>query len=643
MNLKPSPPILSREALKYILISAALYFSAILACFHIFHFVKGLDFRPATCIATAAGMLWGFPGAIGTAIGNAAVDVIKGADPVSILPSSAANFFLAYLPYRLWYSIDSADAFHFIFDRRTFGKYLMITAAAGTNAAMQICAFADVFYGLSLADFSIYIWAAQVIFPIALGIPIILFMRRRHVTCFYPRRCREGLRIPFSFPAVFALTCGCAAYMYLNGIRAIDFVRPYHAYALSLITAIYLSLIPCRYVPEREETINMTTEGSVTSNFLLIGTGYSVYMCFRTGSYVIGLYGGIGDEKFWLFIVREFFLSLVFISAGIYLVLSFMERNIFSRMSKLSRYAADFVRTGRIDEEDPELRDLEDSGRGDEIDKLTSAFRRLAHDIRRYIRDLSSAIKERETIQAQLDIAAGIQTGILPHSRLGCGAVEIAALMCPAKEVGGDLYDYFMIDETHVCIVIGDVSGKGVPAALFMSMAKMSIKAYAKLGVSPAEVFRMANDMLCESNEHMMFVTAWIGILDISSGELVYCNGGHNPIIAEHSGEFRLLKGRKSLALAVMEGQQYQDERLILSNGDMVLLYTDGVTEAHSMTNSLYGEERLLELLNKTDGMALSDIANTIKRSVDDYAGETEQFDDITILALRYKGADGNA
>lgn len=260
---------------------------------------------------------------------------------------------------------------------------------------------------------------------------------------------------------------------------------------------------------------------------------------------------------------------------------------------------------------------------------------------------LEAGVRE-AAIEGQLRVAADIQTGILPHGPLRCSEgpaprVEIGAFMRPAREVGGDLYDYFMADDTHVCFVIGDVSGKGIPAALFMSMAKMGIKIYAETGCAPSRVFEMANNMLCESNEMMMFVTAWIGILDIETGELVCCSGGHNPVMARlGGGGFRMLRPKRNLALAVMEGCKYKDERLMLSDGDIILMYTDGVVEAHDGSGGLFGEERLLRVADSCADLPLTDILSRVKAGVDEFAGDAEQFDDITMLAVRYRSADGS-
>lgn len=278
---------------------------------------------------------------------------------------------------------------------------------------------------------------------------------------------------------------------------------------------------------------------------------------------------------------------------------------------------------------------------GDEIGQLADAFNRMTGELNSYIANLAAVTAEKERIGAELTVATQIQASMLPcifPAFPERKEIDIYATMQPAKEVGGDFYDFFLVDESHLAVVIADVSGKGVPAALFMVIAKTLIKNHAQAGECPADVFTGTNRQLCESNDAGLFVTAWMGILDMETGEFTYVNAGHNPpLIRRKGGEFEYLKSRAGFVLAGMEGMKYRQASMTLEPGDMVYLYTDGVTEATDTGNQLYGEERLLNHLNAEKGKPLEEILQGIKSDIDVFVKGAPQFDDITMLVLRLR------
>jgi sigma-B regulation protein RsbU (phosphoserine phosphatase) len=215
---------------------------------------------------------------------------------------------------------------------------------------------------------------------------------------------------------------------------------------------------------------------------------------------------------------------------------------------------------------------------------------------------------------------------------------DIYASMLPAKEVGGDFYDFFLIDENTLVILIADVSGKGVPAALFMVIAKTLIKNSAQYGLSPKEVFEKVNNLLCENNEEGMFVTAFMGYLDIPTGTFTCVNAGHNPPLIKRGDNFDWLKIKRGLVLAGMENMFYKNEELTLKSGDTVYLYTDGVTEAMNTRGEQFTEDRLLNEAGLHKDCGLKEFAIAIKSGIDTFAEGAEQADDITMLVLKYRG-----
>ena len=278
----------------------------------------------------------------------------------------------------------------------------------------------------------------------------------------------------------------------------------------------------------------------------------------------------------------------------------------------------------------------------DEIGDLAGSFNTMAASLKDYIKNLAAVTAEKERIGAELNIATQIQADMLPKilpPYLGHRKFELYATMNPAKEVGGDFYDFFLIDDDHLALVMADVSGKGVPAALFMVIAKTLIKDRAKMGGTPREILFDVNNQLCEGNEADLFVTVWLGILDLSTGHVIASNAGHEyPAIKRAGGMYELFKTKQSPAVATMEELRFREADFTLGQGDCLYVYTDGVAEATNIHDELYGTDRMLEVLNETEGMSSQEVLSHVKQSVDDFTGEAPQFDDITMLALRYNG-----
>ena len=264
----------------------------------------------------------------------------------------------------------------------------------------------------------------------------------------------------------------------------------------------------------------------------------------------------------------------------------------------------------------------------------------MSDDINSTVATLKNYIDEAAArFDKDLEIAKKIQHSALPSvfpPYPNRKDFSIFASMDAAKEVGGDFYDFYLLDENHLAFVVADVSGKGIPGAMFMMTSKTLIKSHAESGLAVNDVFTQVNAQLCENNEAGMFVTAWMGILDLETGLIRYANAGHNPPVVRHKdGSYEYLKGRANFVLAGMEGVRYKEQQLQLQQGDEIYLYTDGVTEAHNVDKQLFGEDRLLVSLNETAGMTVDEICRKVKADVDAFQGEAEQFDDITMLCVR--------
>jgi sigma-B regulation protein RsbU (phosphoserine phosphatase) len=280
----------------------------------------------------------------------------------------------------------------------------------------------------------------------------------------------------------------------------------------------------------------------------------------------------------------------------------------------------------------------------DEIQVLAESVLKMEIGINEYISNLTKVTAEKERIGAELNVAAKIQADMLPRIFPAFPErkeFDLYASMNPAKEVGGDFYDFFMIDDDHIGLVIADVSGKGVPASLFMVIAKTLIKNRALLGGSPSEVLSYANDQLGEGNEAELFVTVWFAIIEISTGKGIAANAGHeHPALRKKDGAFELVKYRHSPAVATMPGINFKEHEFKLDPGDSLYVYTDGVTEATRSDNVLFGTDRMIASLNKDPEADPKTMLETVRDDIDEFVGDAPQFDDITMLGVKYMGSE---
>ena len=244
--------------------------------------------------------------------------------------------------------------------------------------------------------------------------------------------------------------------------------------------------------------------------------------------------------------------------------------------------------------------------------------------------------------QTELSMATEIQASMLPSifpAFPNRDEFDLYASMDPAKEVGGDFYDFFMIDDDHLGIVMADVSGKGVPAALFMMISKTVVQNFAKLGISAAETLYKANEALCVQNKMEMFVTTWIGILELSTGKMTCASAGHEYPAIYHNGKYELFKDKHGFVLGGFDGAKYTDYEILLEKGDKIFVYTDGVPEATNINNELFGTDRMIDALNKDVQANPKQVLKNVRAAVDEFVATAEQFDDLTMLCLEYRGS----
>ncbi len=348
-----------------------------------------------------------------------------------------------------------------------------------------------------------------------------------------------------------------------------------------------------------------------------------------------------------LFSARNTYIRRVALALGTLVLYVIVVQSIYLNQVFLSPIRQISEEATRFSEENvASERKLQDTIRNrDEIGQLAASIDRMEEQIQDYITDLTQITAEKERIITELALGNRIQMSMIPHSFPPFperGEFELYAMVDPAREVGGDFYDFFLIDEDHLGLVIADVSGKGIPGALFMMASKIILQSCAMLGKSPAEILEKTNEAVCSNNQAEMFLTVWLGILEISTGKLTAANAGHEyPMLKHADGRFELLKDRHGFVIGGMEKVQYKEYELFLEPGTKIFVYTDGLTEASTVDYQMFGTDRILAALNEEPDAGPERLLGNVRAAVDSFVKDAEQFDDLTMLCMEYKGKDG--
>lgn len=543
------------------------------------------DMRPTAALTPVLGLLFGLPASIGCAVGNIITDLISGYGAGYALIAGAQQVLCGMLAWVLWRRLNKeSDGSQFCLD--SISRLLKLFLVMASVAVVSMFFTAIVNHAYNVADIftiqSLYLFLNVFDSGLIFGCPLMILGN------FLQRRMKNYREDKHDKIVVFSLN----ERMIIN----------------SLVTGLSICVI----------------------------IGAAVYLgdMLAGENDTVGLWGRI-------YIFQTLALNFYFVlSLGF---MWFTEKKISRPVEKLAKVAQGYYSEHSNEEDRKKLLDAcrEYSGDNTEVGDLARSYISMAEDIGNYVANLKTVTAEKERINAELSLASDIQAHMLPcifPAFPDRSEFDIFADMTPAKEVGGDFYDFFMVDKSHLAVVIADVSGKGVPAALFMVIAKTLIKNYAQSGMQPEDVFTAANRMLCDGNEDGLFVTAWMGVLELNTGKLTFVNAGHNPpMLKQKGGEFTFLKSKAGFVLAGMETMKYHRNELILSPGDRLMLYTDGVTEATNSAEQLYGEERLADFLNNHSDESAEQILHDLKADIYAFQGEAPQFDDITMLMLDFR------
>ena len=319
------------------------------------------------------------------------------------------------------------------------------------------------------------------------------------------------------------------------------------------------------------------------------------------------------------------------------LLIVFLSNRITHPLRNLAR-ATSVIGEGDFDADIPDIRSA------DEIGALSRSFLQMKQSLKSYILNLKDTTAAKEKIERELGIAREIQQSMLPKGIPGIGGSRLSAVLNPAREVGGDLYDFFFTGSRQLCIAIGDVSGKGVPAALYMAIARTLLRSRAATGADASRILTSMNQELCRDNDAAMFVTFFLGICNLDDGTFSWANAGHNPpVIIGSDGEAAFMDLTRNIPLGISPGFVFSGGQSRLSPGDTVVLYTDGITEAMDTANREYGDERMLALLKQNVRLTVDELSSKLAEDVQLHSGGAEQSDDITLLIFRYQGSENTS
>ncbi|MBR4005275.1 MAG: PP2C family protein-serine/threonine phosphatase [Treponema sp.] len=319
-----------------------------------------------------------------------------------------------------------------------------------------------------------------------------------------------------------------------------------------------------------------------------------------------------------------------------------MKKSIVTPINKIAKAASLYVKDRKAGNTSTTYFSSAVVHTGNEIENLSLVMADMEKDLTEYEINLKRVTAEKERISTELSLATRIQADMLPNIYPPFPdrhEFDLYATMSPAREVGGDFYDYFLIDDDHLCMIMADVSGKGIPAALFMMASKIILANNAMMEQSPAEILETTNELICSNNREEMFVTVWLGILEISTGKITAANAGHEyPVIKHPDGQFEVIKDKHGLVIGCMAGMKYQNYELQFEKGSKLFLYTDGVPEATDPDGKMFGMERMVEALNKNPQDPPKLLLEHFRDHVNEFVNGAEQFDDMTMLCFEYKG-----
>ncbi|WP_405309069.1 SpoIIE family protein phosphatase [Methanobrevibacter sp.] len=588
------------------------------------------------------GLMFGPMGALGFALGTLVGELVEGIGLPAPLIDFTITFFISVLTYRLWYTTFNKGKKDTPRFNSTYNiiKFLSITILISivyfSFLVISFSLFHNLNYSYSISDvdFNIPYMLNIITFTIIFGLLLISSFNILKIPLQTPKKRISKININQNYLLAILLIC-TGYFLFKELIMNIKSVRHFFIF-VTIITSIllYFNTFDVKVEPTND---NYSIIEEVILVFLAIIT-LTIVLNFNYFNMLILSYVPKIDPSYQILIILSF--TSVFILLVSLIYIRFVEKTITNPLYDMINTADNYFKTKNKVESVHKLKKYITND--DSIGLLANSFVTLYDKIRTNFNQLQITTSEKEKFETEFDVASHMQSNMLPKNFDEFAkneSFEIYAYMKPAKEVGGDFYDYFKIDEDHVYFVIGDVSGKGIPSTLFMVKTMYLIENHTKFNDDLAQVIENVNNLAYERNDEDLFVTIWLGKLNLKTGKLSYVNAGHNqPLVKHDSPNFEYMKTHPNLVIGGMEGIPYNEHEINLNAGDMIFLYTDGVTEANDDYNGFYGENRLKETINENKNKKLKDIINEITKDIDKFCNNSEQYDDITMLIIKYNG-----
>ena len=616
-----------------------------------------IELEPYLALCPVIGLLFGPLGIIGVNAVSFIYNTWMGY-PLDLVILDLLNVFMvSYLPYRLWYSIgmekdDRPPVFDSVFNVTKFMFVMVVTSLVYTLLYNILYTFLEGNMVLDLEDLARFLKVVS--FSFLFGMSAALALKYLGVRFETPRfgGTPEGFRTGINRHWFDVL-------LYTGAIvpALLMCTRPGEEDFLVLAVIEYGMLLASLLRPVRpartDEKITVVGRGlrinkfdrNLIERFIAMFVIIGLIICVGVGftSYYV-FYDTLSADDLSRNVVLYMSVALLAFFIPSVLILWYIENRVTEPVEAISHASRNFVSCD-YEESASDFAAVcaRFSGTKNEIGELARSLSKMNDDMGEYIEDIRNLNSQQEKYRAELGVAKNIQESFIPKNfdSVEDMGVKVHGAMRAAKFVGGDLYDFFPIDSDHLAVTVADVSGKGVPAALFMAITKSLMEGNSKSGIGPDEILTNVNTSVCRNNDEGMFVTAWFGILEISTGKLTFANAGHNPPVVVRKGEEpEFVRTKPGMVLGGIDGVKYKPFEIALAPGDRLILYTDGVTEANNDYHGFYGEERLAA---KTTELRDADVAAEVQSIVDDvlgFTGDSEQFDDITLFILEYTGPE---
>lgn len=599
---------------------------------------------PGIGLTSIFGLIFGPYGALGGALASGVGDYIIEANLTVSVCDFIIMLIVAYVPFKLWYTIMDKDGLSTPKFNSTYNvmKFFIVITISGIIYFILLGLYIEGIYGVNGIVDGVYLNTINYFdFGILWGFLLIILFNLFNVPFYKPKTSVfKQNKLPvkvFDILFTIILIWGLLDLIVFNSSSP-----SYNLLILSIAFIIGLLYLLRPYSPKADmlkENLNHSIIEKIILVLIIVSISILVIVLFLAyNDFFKGFYVVRADT---MVLIYSFSAYLLFFLPSLYF-LRFLEHDVTKPIGKLADTTSNYVEGDELADSACIIKEYNPYiTKNNEFSDLSSSFTRMVKDLDTYMINLEKATAERERYETELDLAEDIQLSMLPTNFNEISEdknFSIFANMSPAREVGGDFYNYFLLDEDHLVLSIGDVSGKGIPGSLFMvkamNLVENSVKYYNNLSDA---VFNL-NNTLCNRNNGELFVTCFISILELSTGKLTFVNAGHNPpLLKKEDNDFEYLDYEPDLILAAMEDVTYNEFTIQLSKNDILFLYTDGITEANNNYKTFYGESNLRNLLNNNKNINLEQFYKLINEDIKHVIGDVEQYDDETMLVLKFE------